>query len=124
MTNFLTWAIHVFFYWIVPIPILIIVEIVLRKFAIGKKKTEGIDFQFHYRIATFIPKVRKIPIIGRGISALADIIHQGTVYTLVIKEGKRQWRTIHPKRLNAQTVNKSSERQKKSVPNAVQTLKN
>jgi len=51
----------------------------------------------HYRISEFLPKLKKIPFIGKAISAFLSAAHVMVVYNDVLKKGAIECQNQAPK---------------------------
>lgn len=116
MTALSHWAMHFVLYWLVPIPLFLVIEGGLRKLLWIGKPSQPINTVLHYRISHFIDKLRKFPVFGKAFFAFAYLSHQQLLYNYVVKEGKRQWMKTHAN-VHHRNVTPLLGKQKKRVPN-------
>jgi len=121
------WTLHFIAYWLVPIPIFLLLEFYLRQtLFIGKQSQPSVNAITHYRINFFILKLQRIPIFGKGLFSLCYLAHNGFLYNAVIKDGQKQWQKTHnrpqpsnrkPASVRTPTAMRSSGQQKKPALN-------
>jgi len=49
-----------------------------------------VNYVLQYKINSWLPKLQKVPLIGKALAAFGQSIHVMIVYQMVIKEGEKQ----------------------------------